>query len=61
MIINKSFDVVCVISSKGSLGDANVYATCFHGQNWDFPFYVVTKDEPGIYKTGNSQYFHELT
>ena len=49
-------DVVCVVSSKGSLSDSNVYATAFHGQNWDFPIYVVTKDEKNVFATGNSKY-----
>tara|TARA_Y100000114_G_scaffold155076_1_gene178432 strand:- start:68 stop:736 length:669 start_codon:yes stop_codon:yes gene_type:complete len=54
--INESDDVVFVISSKGNCGDANAYASAYHGQNWDFPFFVVTKDEPGHYKSGNSKY-----
>ena len=56
VIINQSYDVVCVVSSKGSLSDSNVYATALHGDNWDFPLYVVTKDEKNIFASGNSKY-----
>ena len=56
VIINPSYDVVCVVSSKGALSDSSVYSTAWHGQNWDFPIYVVTKDEKNAFATGNSKY-----
>ena len=56
LIANQTNEVVCVISSKGSLCDSNAYASALHAQNLNCPFYVVTKDEPGVYKSGKSKY-----
>jgi hypothetical protein len=56
VIINQSNDVVCVVSSKGSLSDSNVYATYAHGKEWDFPLFVVTKDEKRIFASGKTKY-----
>ena len=56
VVLSPSNDVVAVISSKGALSDSAVYATVWHGENWPFPLYVVTKDEKGIFVSGNSKY-----
>jgi len=56
VIINQSYDVVFVVSSKGALSDVGVYATYAHGKEWNFPLFVVTKDEKRIFASGKTKY-----
>ena len=56
VILSPSNEVICVISSKGALSDSAVYATVWHGENWTFPLFVVTKDEKNIFSSGKSKY-----
>ena len=56
VIIDQSYDVVFVVSSKGALSDVGVYATYAHGKEWNFPLFVVTKDEKRIFATGKTKY-----
>lgn len=56
LILNQVGSVVCVVSSKGSLSDSNVYSSVWHSEHWDFPMFIVTKDEKKIFKSGRSKY-----
>ena len=56
VILSPSNEIICVISSKGALSDSAVYATVWHGENWTFPLFVVTKDEKNIFSSGKSKY-----
>jgi hypothetical protein len=56
VIINQTLDVVCVVSSKGAFSDSGVYSSAWHAEHWNFPLYIVTKDEKGLFATGKTKY-----